>query len=183
MRAKVVLVALLATAIATTTVSAAMLPASPLAADAGGPDWEALHVRHIDFSEGVSVAAAGIYVLKTQEEYVAFQQSVAYQKGAFPFVDFAESFVVVASAGVLDLGNDLTVTQARATSGHVVVGLDRQFDNPNHCRVTHDEEPVGEVAVIARPVSDPAPDLTVGFETYESVMPYDSWYNCHCPEM
>ncbi len=186
MKLKFLLAALLAAALATTTVSAALLPAipQPSSESPAVPEWSGLDVRHVEFADGVEVAQEGVFVLRTQEEYMSFQQNLAGEAaGAFPFVDFSSSFVVVTSFGPKDLGHDLGVLEARTDGERIVVDVDRQVDNPDHCRITHDVKPTGEVVVISQPSSGGFDAMPIGIVTTDYVLPYDRWYNCGCPEM
>ncbi len=186
MRAKVALAGLVALAAIAASVSATSV-AVPFVPQRGSPvEWTPLDVQTAQFPDGVSLAATTAFAIGSQAAYNEFIASVA-PAGAgerFPFVDFSSQFLIVASSGVMDLGNDLMVTSAKTDGTHIVVYLERQVDNPNHCRVTHDLHFVGQLALVQRTGSvDPQQPGTVGFVTSVTEMPYDDWYNCMCPEM
>lgn len=185
MRFKYALVAVAAVIVATATVSAAVLPAAPRQATLNAGAWTPLPLTKVAFPDGVTIDHEAVFVITTQEEYSAFVRTLptAATDRDFPTLDFTHSFLVVASYGFKDLGYAISVDSAKTNGERVVVTVDRQIDNPEHCRITHNLQFQGQLAVISKPTTlDLTPDA-VGFANRESVMPYDPYYNCGCPEM
>jgi hypothetical protein len=185
MRFKYALVAVAAVIVATATVSAAVLPAAPRQATLNQGAWTPLALSKVAFPSGVTIDHEAVFVITTQEEYSAFLRTLptAPPGRDFPTLDFTNSFLVVASYGFKDLGYAITVDSAKTNGERIVVTVDRQTDNPEHCRITHSLQFEGQLAVIAKPSTLDVSPGTVGIANRESVMPYDSFYNCGCPEM
>lgn len=186
MKSRFAVLGLAAFAIAAASVSATVVPTAPAPRTAPAV-WEPLAFEPSALPAGVSIDHEGVFVIGSPEQYANFLSTVptgGRDGASFPNVDFATSFLVVASGGLKDLGNDLTITKASTDGVHVIIGLTQQVDNPNHCRVTHDIHFIGQLAVVGRPAgADLSDSSAVGFQRSTIEMPYDDWYNCYCPEM
>lgn len=185
MRFKYALVAVAAVIVATATVSAAVLPAAPRQPGLNPGAWTPLAVTKVAFPDGVTIDREAVLVIATQDEYNAFLQTVSSPAAGrdFPPLDFTTSFLVVASYGFKDLGYAISVDSAKTNGERVVVTVDRQVDNPEHCRITHSLQFQGHLAVISKPSALDLTESQVGIANHESIMPYESFYNCGCPEM
>jgi hypothetical protein len=186
MKSKVLLAGLVALAAMAATVSAASVVVPPLP-KATPAVWQNLELQRADFPAGTSIPAETSFVIGTDGAYRAFVNGLSpsgANGASFPNVDFAKQFLVVASYGVKDLGNAMTITGARTDGAHVVVYLNQQADNPNHCRLQHNVHFIGQLAIVQRSGgADVTQDGSVGFVTSASVAPYNDYFNCGCPEM
>jgi hypothetical protein len=186
MNSKVLLAGLVAFAAMAATVSAASVVTPALPRVAPGV-WQNLEVQVVDFPAGASVQGETSLVIGTEGAYRSFVSALtpSMTDGAsFPYVDFHNQFLVVASMGMKDLGSAVTITGARTDGTHVVVSLNQQSDNPNHCRVSHDLHFIGQLAIVQRAGgADVTQGGNVGFVTSTSVAPYDDAFNCSCPGM
>lgn len=162
MRSKLLLLSVAAVLIATTTVSAALLPLLP---SAPGPvteatTWTDLETVRVIFPDNLDIDVEAVYVIKTADQWQAFWASVpdvtveGTPTGELPFVDFDHSFAVIASYAWKEEGFAIQVTNAQFNGEQVFVQVDRQQPNPENCRPYFDPF-YGGIAIIEKPdVSD-----------------------------
>lgn len=181
MKRRVLVLGLATMALLAATVSAAVMPGIPTLRPAPAV-WTPLAVSTFALPAGANIEAQTSFAITSDTQYFAFQRTAGGSD--YPYVDFTKSLVVVASLGIQDLGNKLTITKAASDGSHIAVYLNQQSDNPNHCRNTHNFHQVGQLAVIAKPSNlDASKPGVVGFQKTTSVMPYSAYYQCGCPEM
>ena len=176
MKSKILLFSVTAILIATTTVSAAILPFFP-----GVPGevteattWEQLEIKQVIFPENLDIDVYSVYVIKNAEQWHAFWQSVpeitvaGSPTGELPYVDFENTFAVIASYGWHEEGYAISVTDAKFNGEQVYVQVDRQEPNPANCRPYFDPF-FGGIAIIEQPAVEDFNSTPVG-ASYQQVL-------------
>ncbi len=176
MRSKLVLVSVTAVLIATTTVSAALLPFLP---GAPGPvtevtTWDELPTVRVLFPDNLDIDVEAVYVFKNADQWHAFWASVpdatveGQETGELPYVDFEHNFAVIASYAWKDDGYAIEVTDAKFNGQQVYVEVDRQEPNPKNCRPYFDPF-FGGIAIIQQPDVEDFTSTPVG-ASYQQVL-------------
>ncbi|HEX9709838.1 MAG TPA: hypothetical protein VGB42_07745 [Candidatus Thermoplasmatota archaeon] len=176
MKSKVLLISVSAVLIATTTVSAALLPFLPVAP---GPvteatTWQDLPIVRVVFPDNLDIDVEAVYVIKNAEQWQAFWQSVpdvtveGTATGELPYVDFEHNFAVIASYAWHEEGYAIDVTDAKFNGDQVFVQVDRQEPNPENCRPYFDPF-YGGIAIIAQPDVEDFASTPVG-ASYQQVL-------------
>ncbi len=176
MRSKLLLFSVTAILIATTTVSAALLPLFPATP---GPvteatTWQQLPTVRVIFPDNLDIDVESVYVIKTADQWDAFWSTVpdvtveGTPTGELPYVDFEHNFAVIASYAWKEEGYAIDVTDAQFNGHQVYVQVDRQEPNPDNCRPYFDPF-YGGIAIIQKPDVANFESTPVG-ATYQQVL-------------
>jgi hypothetical protein len=180
MRSKLLLLGVTAVLIATTTVSAALLPMLPAAPGkvTEVTTWEELDTVRVIFPDNLDIDVEAVYVIKTADQWHAFWTMVpdvtveGTPTGELPFVDFDHNFAVIASYAWHEEGYAIEVTNAQFNGEQVYVQIDRQEPNPANCRPYFDPF-FGGIAIIEKPDVSDFSGTPVG-ASYQQVLE-DEW--------
>ena len=180
MKSKLAILGVTALLIATTTVSAALLPFLPVPRGpvSDATTWQDLETLKVIFPENLDIDVHQVYVIKNTEQWQSFWASVPQVTeegkplGEIPYVDFEHTFAVVASYGWHEEGYAIEVTKARYNGERVYVQVDRQEPNPQNCRPYFDPF-FGGIAIIDQPEVADFSETMVG-ASYQQVLE-DAW--------